>query len=44
KKIPVSLRSQEGNSVNVFKHGFKMVLDLFVIKLNHLKGYYRKHE
>ena len=42
KKIPVSLRSQEGNSVNVFKHGFKMVLDLFVIKLNHLKGYYKK--
>ena len=44
KKIPVSLRSQEGNSVNVFKHGFKMVLELFVIKLNHLKGYYKKHE
>lgn len=44
KKIPVSLRSQEGNSVNVLKHGFKMVLDLLVIKLNHLRGYYKKHE
>lgn len=44
KKIPVSLRSQEGNSVNVFKHGFKMVLDLFVIKLNHLRGFYSKYE
>jgi dolichyl-phosphate beta-glucosyltransferase len=41
KKIPVKLRSQDGNSVNVFKHGFKMVLDLFLIKLNHLKGYYK---
>jgi dolichyl-phosphate beta-glucosyltransferase len=44
KKIPVNLRSQEGNSVNVFKHGFKMVIDLLVIKLNHVKGYYKKHE
>ena len=44
KKIPVSLRSQEGNSVNVLKHGFKMVVDLFVIKLNHLRGFYNKHE
>ncbi len=40
KKIPVSLRSQEGNSVNVLKHGFKMVIDLFAIKLNHLRGFY----
>lgn len=44
KKIPVSLRSQEGNSVNVLKHGFKMVIDLFIIKLNHIRGYYKKHE
>lgn len=44
KKIPVNLRSQEGNSVNVFKHGFKMVLDLFTIKLNHLRGFYSKYE
>lgn len=40
KKIPVRLRSQEGNSVSVLKHGMKMVLDLFVIKLNHLRGNY----
>lgn len=44
KKIPVNLRSQEGNSVSVLKHGFKMVIDLFAIKLNHMRGYYKKHE
>lgn len=42
KKIPVSLRSQEGNSVSVFRHGFKMVFDLFQIKLNHLRKFYIK--
>ena len=44
KKIPVNLRSQEGNSVNIFKHGFKMVLDLFILKINHLRGYYNGNE
>jgi len=44
KKIPVSLRCQEGNSVSVLKHGFKMVIDLFVIKFNYLRGYYNKYE
>lgn len=44
KKIPVNLRSQEGNSVNVLKHGFGMLIDLFVIKLNHIRGFYKKHE
>lgn len=42
KKIPVILRSQDGNSVSVLKHGFGMLFDLFKIKLNHLKGFYNK--
>jgi dolichyl-phosphate beta-glucosyltransferase len=40
KKIPVSLRSQDGSSVNVLRHGFGMVLDLFRIKRNHMLGKY----
>jgi len=44
KKIPVSLRSQEGNSVSVLKHGFGMLLDLFIIKLNHLRGFYKNQD
>ena len=42
KKLPVILRSQDGNSVSVLKHGFGMLLDLFNIKINHLKGKYNK--
>jgi dolichyl-phosphate beta-glucosyltransferase len=42
KKLPVQLRSQDGGSVSVLKHGWRMVLDLFVIKWNHLKGNYKK--
>ena len=42
KKIPVSLRSQDGGSVQVWKHGWRMAWDLLAIKYNHLKGRYRK--
>ena len=42
KKIPVILRSQDGNSVSVLKHGVMMLFDLFKIKLNHLKGLYNR--
>lgn len=42
KKIPVILRSLDGNSVSVLRHGWKMVFDLFRIKINHMKGYYNK--
>lgn len=42
KKIAVSLRSQDGGSVRVWKHGWRMVWDLLAIKYNHLKGRYRK--
>jgi len=42
KKVPVTLRSQDGNSVNVFKHAIGMALDLLKIKLNHVRGLYKK--
>ncbi len=42
KKIPVKLRSQDGSSVNIWRHGFRMVWDLLVIKFNHLRNFYRK--
>lgn len=42
RKIPVKLRSQEGNSVSLLKHAPGMLIDLFKIKINHLKGIYKK--
>jgi dolichyl-phosphate beta-glucosyltransferase len=42
KRLPVSLRSQEGSSVNMLKHSFSMVIDLFRIKFNHLRKKYEK--
>jgi dolichyl-phosphate beta-glucosyltransferase len=42
KKIPVSLRSQDGSSVSVLRHGIGMVLDLFRIKRNHMLGKYTR--
>jgi len=42
KKLPVNLRSQEGSSVNLLRHSFGMVADLFKIKINHLRGLYNK--
>jgi dolichyl-phosphate beta-glucosyltransferase len=42
KKLPVTLRSQDGGSVSVLRHGWRMVLDLFAIKWNHMNGYYKK--
>lgn len=44
RKIPVKLRSQEGNSVSLLRHAPKMLLDLFKIKINHVKGLYQKNE
>lgn len=45
RKIPVKLRSQEGSSVSLLRHAPGMLLDLFKIKLNHLKKRYtRKNE
>lgn len=42
KRLPVTLRSQEGSSVNMLKHSFRMVMDLFRIKFNHLRKKYEK--
>ncbi|MBL1281253.1 MAG: glycosyltransferase [Fluviicola sp.] len=42
KKIPVSLRSQDGNTVNVLRHGISMAFDLLKLKINHLRGFYTK--
>jgi len=42
KRLPVSLRSQEGSSVNMLRHSFSMIIDLFKIKLNHLRKKYEK--
>jgi glycosyltransferase involved in cell wall biosynthesis len=40
KKIPVKLRSQEGNSVNLIKHAPRMIVDLFKVKWRQLTGKY----
>ena len=42
KRLPVSLRSQEGSSVSMLRHSFAMILDLFRIKINHLRKKYEK--
>ncbi len=42
KRLPVNLRSQEGSSVSMLKHGLPMILDLFKIKWNHVNKKYEK--
>ncbi len=42
KRIPVTLRNQEESSVSLLKHTIPMIVDLFKIKWNHLKGLYNK--
>jgi len=43
KRISVKFRShQENSSINVFRHSLFMIIDLFKIKLYHLKGCYNK--
>lgn len=44
KRLPVVLRSQEGSSVNLVKHGSSMLIDLFRIKWNHLTGQYKRRQ
>jgi len=41
--LPVVLRCQEGSTVSVVRHGLGMVMDLFLIKWNHVNGRYNKH-
>lgn len=41
KRIEVKLRNnEEESSVNLFKHSIPMIVDLFRIKINHIKGRY----
>ena len=40
KRLPVVLRKQEGSSVKVIQHGLGMIIDLFKIKINQLRGKY----
>ena len=43
KRLPVTLRSQEGQSVKLLLHSFEMMADLMKIKFNHVaKKYERK--
>ena len=42
KRLPVTLRSQEGTTVKILKHSITMMVDLFRIKINHLRKKYRK--
>lgn len=42
KRLPVTLRSQEGTSVSILKHSITMIIDLFRIKINHVKKRYVK--
>lgn len=42
KRLPVTLRSQEGQSVKLLLHSFTMMADLMKIKLNHLGKKYNK--
>jgi dolichyl-phosphate beta-glucosyltransferase len=41
KRIPVRLSNQEKSTVRVFRHGLVMFFDLFKIKINNMKGYYK---
>jgi dolichyl-phosphate beta-glucosyltransferase len=42
KRLPVKLRSNESSSISLLKHSPGMVLDLFKIKVNQIKGRYKK--
>lgn len=42
KRLPVTLRSQEGQSVKLLLHSFTMMADLMKIKLYHLQKKYKK--
>ena len=42
KRLPVVLRCQEGTTVSVLRHGIGMLIDLYKIKWNHIRGRYNK--
>jgi dolichyl-phosphate beta-glucosyltransferase len=41
KRIPVRLNNQEKSTVRVLHHGIRMFFDLFRIKWNNIRGYYK---
>jgi dolichyl-phosphate beta-glucosyltransferase len=41
KRIPVRLNNQEKSTVRVLRHGMVMFFDLFKIKINNVKGFYK---
>jgi dolichyl-phosphate beta-glucosyltransferase len=41
KRIPVVLLRQEGSTINLFRHGILMLIDIFKIKIYHIKGNYK---
>jgi dolichyl-phosphate beta-glucosyltransferase len=44
KRIPVRLSNQEKSTVKVLQHGITMFFDLFKIKINNVKGYYKDQQ
>lgn len=42
KRLPVRLRSTDGNSVSLLRHAGNMLYDIFRIKFFHVRGVYRK--
>lgn len=42
KRLPVRLRCNESSSINVISDGMRMLVDLFSIKWNHLRGKYNR--
>ena len=42
KRLPVVLRCQEGTTVSYLRHGIGMLIDLYKIKWNHIRGRYNK--
>ncbi len=42
KRLPVTLRSQDGTSVSLLFHSFSMMTDLLKIKVNHVKKRYER--
>lgn len=43
KETPVVWMDKEGSTVNTFKDGFKMLIDLFRIQFNNFAGKYSMH-
>jgi dolichyl-phosphate beta-glucosyltransferase len=42
KRIPVRLSNQEKSTVKVLQHGITMFFDLFKIKINNVRGFYKE--